>query len=46
MSAVLKAPAMSEAERAIRVDLAAAYRLVALYDWDDIIRLKEANAIL
>jgi ribulose-5-phosphate 4-epimerase/fuculose-1-phosphate aldolase len=37
MSAVLKAPAMSEAERAIRVDLAAAYRLVALYGWDDII---------
>jgi ribulose-5-phosphate 4-epimerase/fuculose-1-phosphate aldolase len=28
---------MSEAERAIRVDLAAAYRLVALYGWDDII---------
>jgi ribulose-5-phosphate 4-epimerase/fuculose-1-phosphate aldolase len=37
MSAVLKAPAISEAERAIRVDLAAAYRLVALYGWDDII---------
>jgi ribulose-5-phosphate 4-epimerase/fuculose-1-phosphate aldolase len=37
MSAVLKAPAMSDAERAIRVDLAAAYRLVALYGWDDII---------
>jgi len=37
MSAVLKAPALSEAERAIRVDLAAAYRLVALYGWDDII---------
>jgi ribulose-5-phosphate 4-epimerase/fuculose-1-phosphate aldolase len=28
---------MTEAERAIRVDLAAAYRLVALYGWDDII---------
>jgi ribulose-5-phosphate 4-epimerase/fuculose-1-phosphate aldolase len=37
MSAVLKAPAISDAERAIRVDLAAAYRLVALYGWDDII---------
>ena len=37
MSAVLKPPAMSEAERAIRVDLAAAYRLVAHYGWDDVI---------
>ena len=37
MSAVLKSAPMSEAERAIRVDLAAAYRLVALYGWDDII---------
>jgi ribulose-5-phosphate 4-epimerase/fuculose-1-phosphate aldolase len=37
MSAVLKTPAMSDAERAIRVDLAAAYRLVALYGWDDLI---------
>ncbi len=37
MSAVLKPAAMSEAERAIRVDLAATYRLVALYGWDDII---------
>jgi ribulose-5-phosphate 4-epimerase/fuculose-1-phosphate aldolase len=27
----------AEAERAIRVDLAAAYRLVALYGWDDLI---------
>jgi ribulose-5-phosphate 4-epimerase/fuculose-1-phosphate aldolase len=27
----------TEAERAIRVDLAAAYRLVALYGWDDLI---------
>lgn len=31
------ASAMSEAERAIRVDLAACYRLVALYGWDDLI---------
>ena len=37
MSAVLKSNAISDAERAIRVDLAAAYRLVALYGWDDII---------
>jgi ribulose-5-phosphate 4-epimerase/fuculose-1-phosphate aldolase len=37
MSAALKSPAISDAERAIRVDLAAAYRLVALYGWDDII---------
>lgn len=38
MSAALKHnDAISEAERAIRVDLAAAYRLVALYGWDDII---------
>lgn len=37
MSAVLKNNAISDAERAIRVDLAAAYRLVALYGWDDII---------
>jgi ribulose-5-phosphate 4-epimerase/fuculose-1-phosphate aldolase len=36
MSAVLKS-AISDAERAIRVDLAAAYRLVALYGWDDLI---------
>nr|WP_314438536.1 class II aldolase/adducin family protein [uncultured Brevundimonas sp.] len=28
---------MLEAERALRVDLAAAYRLVALYGWDDLI---------
>src|SRR5690349_17603529 len=28
---------MTEAERAIRIDLAAAYRLVALYGWDDLI---------
>jgi ribulose-5-phosphate 4-epimerase/fuculose-1-phosphate aldolase len=27
----------AEAERAIRIDLAAAYRLVALYGWDDLI---------
>ena len=37
MSAALKSPPMSDAERAIRVDLAAAYRLVALYGWDDLI---------
>src|SRR5689334_1739885 len=37
MSAVLKNNSISDAERAIRVDLAAAYRLVALYGWDDII---------
>lgn len=29
--------ATSEAERAIRVDLAACYRLVAMYGWDDLI---------
>ena len=29
--------AASEAERAIRVDLAACYRLVAMYGWDDLI---------
>ena len=28
---------ISDAERAIRVDLAACYRLVALYGWDDLI---------
>jgi len=38
MSAALQQHgAISDAERAIRVDLAAAYRLVALYGWDDII---------
>jgi ribulose-5-phosphate 4-epimerase/fuculose-1-phosphate aldolase len=37
MSAVLKQSAITDAERVIRVDLAAAYRLVALYGWDDII---------
>jgi ribulose-5-phosphate 4-epimerase/fuculose-1-phosphate aldolase len=37
MSAVLRSNAVTDAERAIRVDLAAAYRLVALYGWDDII---------
>ena len=31
------AVAISEAERAIRIDLAACYRLVALYGWDDLI---------
>jgi ribulose-5-phosphate 4-epimerase/fuculose-1-phosphate aldolase len=29
--------AISDSERAIRIDLAAAYRLVALYGWDDLI---------
>ena len=29
--------AVSDEEWAIRVDLAAAYRLVALYGWDDLI---------
>ena len=33
---VYAAPA-SAAERAMRVDLAAAYRLVALHGWDDLI---------
>ena len=28
---------MSDAERAVRIDLAACYRLVALYGWDDLI---------
>src|SRR3954452_14504909 len=28
---------MSETEKALRVDLAASYRLVALYGWDDLI---------
>ena len=28
---------ISEAERAVRIDLAACYRLVALYGWDDLI---------
>src|SRR3981081_767955 len=28
---------MSEAEKALRVDLAACYRLVALYGWDDLV---------
>jgi ribulose-5-phosphate 4-epimerase/fuculose-1-phosphate aldolase len=37
MSAALKTGSISDAERAIRVDLAAAYRLVALFGWDDII---------
>jgi ribulose-5-phosphate 4-epimerase/fuculose-1-phosphate aldolase len=37
MSAVLKHTSISDAERAIRVDLAAAYRLVAHYGWDDVI---------
>src|SRR5574339_282142 len=37
MSAVLKHSGISDAERAIRVDLAAAYRLVALYGWRDLV---------
>src|SRR5271167_1133965 len=28
---------MSDAERAVRIDLAACYRLVALYGWDDLV---------
>jgi len=35
--ATLDTPVMSDAERRARVDLAAAYRLVALYGWDDLI---------
>ena len=27
---------LSDAERAVRIDLAACYRLVALYGWDDL----------
>lgn len=42
MTTMLKTPArtdtdLSDAEWALRVDLAAAYRLVALYGWDDLI---------
>jgi len=37
MSAALKSAAISDTERAIRVDLAAAYRLVAHFGWDDLI---------
>src|SRR5688572_3908792 len=41
MATQLQAPPLrdrvSEAEWAVRVDLAAAYRLVALYGWDDLI---------
>ena len=36
-AAVLDTPASSAAEWQARVDLAAAYRLVALYGWDDLI---------
>jgi ribulose-5-phosphate 4-epimerase/fuculose-1-phosphate aldolase len=37
-SAAVRAPhQMSGAERAVRIDLAACYRLVALYGWDDLI---------
>jgi hypothetical protein len=28
---------MSDAEHAVRIDLAACYRLVALYGWDDLV---------
>jgi ribulose-5-phosphate 4-epimerase/fuculose-1-phosphate aldolase len=37
MSAALQTPLMTDAERAVRIDLAAAYRLTALYGWDDLI---------
>src|SRR5689334_11716490 len=37
MSAAIRPRSDIDAERAIRVDLAAAYRLVALYGWDDIV---------
>jgi len=38
MSAVIQSTSSdAAAERAIRIDLAAAYRLVALYGWDDLI---------
>lgn len=36
-SNVVSLDAMSEAERQVRIDLAAAYRLVALFGWDDMI---------
>src|SRR4249920_4061600 len=36
MSVALRMPDL-DAERAIRIDLAAAYRLVALHGWDDLI---------
>src|SRR5579863_3847669 len=37
-SAAVRAPhQMSGAERMVRIDLAACYRLVALYGWDDLI---------
>jgi ribulose-5-phosphate 4-epimerase/fuculose-1-phosphate aldolase len=36
-TAIRSADEMSAEERAVRVDLAAAYRLVALYGWDDLI---------
>ena len=37
MSRVIELNTVPEAERALRVDLAATYRLVALYGWDDLI---------
>ena len=37
MSAAVKQDGVSESEWKVRVDLAAAYRLVALYGWDDLI---------
>lgn len=36
-SNVISLDAMSDAERQVRIDLAAAYRLVAMYGWDDMI---------
>src|SRR5579864_8199715 len=37
-SAAVRAPhQMSGAERMVRIDLAACYRLVALYGWDDLV---------
>jgi ribulose-5-phosphate 4-epimerase/fuculose-1-phosphate aldolase len=37
MSAAIRPRSDIDAERAVRIDLAAAYRLVALYGWDDVI---------
>ena len=36
-TAIRSSDETSDAERAVRIDLAAAYRLVALYGWDDLI---------
>jgi ribulose-5-phosphate 4-epimerase/fuculose-1-phosphate aldolase len=52
MNAVTTSIPISPAEAALRIDLAAAYRLVALFGWDDLIathisvRLPEENAFL